>query len=71
MSIRQHTKLTDQQVYEIRQNYIPYSKDYSFRAFARKFKVDPGTIRAAFNFKSWKGYRRPRTKLTTQQEGIR
>ena len=47
------SKLTNETVKYIRDNYIPYSKEFGTRALGRKFGVDHDTIRSVLNNKSW------------------
>lgn len=55
--VRQHTKLTDEQVNEIRSKHIPHHPDYSFAAFGRKFGVHRVTVLEAYKKRTWKKVR--------------
>lgn len=47
-------KLTNDDIFYIRQNYIPYSKQFGANALARKFKVSKTTIIHILQYKLWK-----------------
>lgn len=46
-------KLTDEAVQYIRDNYVPYSKEFGTRALGRKFGVDHDTIRSVLKNETW------------------
>ncbi len=51
---RADSKLTEQQVKEIRKVYIPFDKNYGIRALARKYNVNPTIIQRVVNRTSYK-----------------
>lgn len=51
---RADSKLTEQQVKEIRKVYIPFDKNYGTRALARKYNVHPTIIQRVVNYNSYK-----------------
>ena len=51
---RKDAKLNEQQVKEIRSNYIPNDRNYSTRALARKYGVHPSIIQRVVNNKAYK-----------------
>lgn len=51
---RKDAKLNEQQVKEIRSNYIPNDRNYSTRTLARKYGVHPSIIQRIINNKAYK-----------------
>ncbi len=49
-----NSKLTEQQVLEIRESYVPYSKTHGGTALAEKYGVGSTTISYIANGKNWK-----------------
>ncbi len=47
------SKLTKYQVGEIRKSYIPYSKDFSMSALAKKYNVSPNAIFSIIHRLTW------------------
>lgn len=47
-------KLTEKQVREIRERYVPKSKIANMSALAKEYGVSPSTISLIVNFKHWK-----------------
>lgn len=48
-----NAKLTFENVKYIRENYVPYSREFGSRAMSRKFNVDKTTILSVLNNRTW------------------
>lgn len=48
-----NSKLNNEIVKYIRENYIPYNREFGTRGLARKFGVDHETIRSVLNNETW------------------
>jgi NUMOD4 motif-containing protein/HNH endonuclease len=48
------SKLKQEQVLKIREEYVPYSKKYNIYSLSNKYNVDPVTIHNIISFSSWK-----------------
>lgn len=49
-----NSKLTEKDVMEIKTSYIPWNRNYSLSALAKRFGVDVGTIHAIVIGRNWK-----------------
>lgn len=59
------SKLIEEQVIWIRNNYIPRHKKFGCRALAKKFKINSSSISDIINYKSW-SHLNPQSDSTNQ-----
>lgn len=60
------TKLTEEQVREVKRTYIPHSKEFGARAQAARLGVSPGTIKGIMSGRVWRGVGRRRRRGTRE-----